>query len=70
VITEPFVGLVEKFAVTQGMPGYHNVTLPHPVATRDDTEIRALVAGRVDEVVRQLTGELAIETIAHELSVR
>jgi hypothetical protein len=55
VITEPFVPLVEHFAGTVGMPGYHNVTLPHPVATRDDDEVRGLVAGLADEVVRQLT---------------
>jgi hypothetical protein len=59
VITEPFAPLVEKFAITMGMPGYHNVTLPHPVATRSDDEVRGLVAGLADEVVRQLTGAVA-----------
>jgi hypothetical protein len=64
VITEPFTPLVEHFALTTGMPGYHNVTLPHPVATRPDDEVRALVAGLADEVVRQLTGAVP----ARELS--
>lgn len=62
VITEPFVGLVEKFAQTVGMPGYHNVVLPHPVATRPDDEVRALVAGLADQVVAQLTAASARST--------
>jgi hypothetical protein len=56
VITEPFVPLVEKFARTAGMPGYHNVVLPHPVATRSDEEVRSLVAGVADQIAEQLTG--------------
>ena len=59
VITEPFAALVEKFAITMGMPGYHNVRLPHPVATRDDVEVRALVAALTDQVELQLTGSPA-----------
>jgi hypothetical protein len=58
VITEPFAVLVEQFAITLGMPGYHNVTLPHPVATRPDDEVRELVAGLADDVVHQLTGSV------------
>jgi hypothetical protein len=56
VITEPFVALVEKFAIASGMPGYHNVVLPHPVATREDAEVRSLVVGIVDRIAEQLTG--------------
>lgn len=59
VITEPFVGLVERFARTAGMPGYHNVVLPHPVATRPNDELLALTAGLADQVVEHLTGSAA-----------
>ena len=55
IITDPFVGLVERFAKKAGMPGYHTVVLPHPMATRPDAEVRALVAGIADEVVAHLT---------------
>jgi hypothetical protein len=56
VITEPFVALVEKFAQMAGMPGYHNVVLPHPVATRPHEELRELAAGVANSIVKQLTG--------------
>jgi hypothetical protein len=55
VITEPFTGLVDRFARIVGMPGYHNVVLPHPVATRSTAELRELVSGIADEIFEQLT---------------
>jgi hypothetical protein len=55
VITEPFVGLVERFSAMAGMPGYPPVLLPHPIASRSDEELRALVAGIADQLVAQLT---------------
>ncbi|WP_187369302.1 UGSC family (seleno)protein [Baekduia soli] len=69
VITEPFAGLVAEFAITAGMPGHHHVTLPHPVATRQDAEVRALVAGVAGAIVQQLTGAASgAEAAPRELS--
>jgi hypothetical protein len=55
VITEPFVGLVDRFSAMAGLPGYPPVILPHPMATRSEEEIRELVAGIGDELVSRLT---------------
>jgi hypothetical protein len=55
VITEPFVGLIDRFATMAGMPGYHSIVLPHPVAARSDEELRGLIDGLADDLVAQLT---------------
>jgi thioredoxin reductase (NADPH) len=54
IMTEPFVGLAERFAKNLGMPGYHRVALPHPVATRSLAELRELAREFAGTVRRQL----------------
>jgi hypothetical protein len=56
VITEPFQGLVAAFSDTLGMAGYHNVMVPHPIASKDDAQLRKLAGRVVDSVAAQLTG--------------
>ena len=56
VITEPFQGIVQSFAKTLGLPAYHAVVVPHPVASRTLDELRE-TAGRAAPVARrQLLG--------------
>ena len=55
LITEPFATVVASNAVKLGAPGYHSLTVPHPVWGKDEDELRALVLGIVDAAVDQLT---------------
>ena len=54
LITEPFQGLAASFAGTLGMSGYHNVTVPHPIASKDEARLRDLAAKIADTVAAQL----------------
>jgi hypothetical protein len=54
LITEPFQGLAAAFSGTLGMAGYHHVMVPHPVATKDEVQLRALAVGAADSVADQL----------------
>jgi thioredoxin reductase (NADPH) len=54
IMTEPFIGLADRFAKNLGMPGYHRVALPHPVATRPLHELRELAHQFVGTVRRHL----------------
>ncbi len=54
VMTEPFAGLADSFATTLGMPGYHRVMLPHPVATRSLSELGELARAVAATVCHQL----------------
>ena len=38
-----------------GAPGYHSLSVPHPVWGKDEDELRALARGIVDAAVDQLT---------------
>src|SRR3712207_5283324 len=42
LITDVFVSHVARFAVNLGAPGYHNLVVPHPAATKSDDELRRL----------------------------
>lgn len=55
VITEPFETLVQSQARNLGIPGYHHVTVPHPISSKDDEHLRDLAASVVAAVRRQLT---------------
>jgi hypothetical protein len=55
LITEPFQGVVASNAAKLGAPGYHFLTVPHPVWGKDEDELRALAARVVDAAVAQLT---------------
>lgn len=54
ILTEPFQGLAANFAATLGMPGYHNVLVPHPIASKDEVALHRLARRVVDTVVQQL----------------
>jgi hypothetical protein len=54
MITEPFQGLASSFAATLGMPGYHNVTVPHPISSKDEDALRRTAERAVDTIVQQL----------------
>ena len=54
VITEPFQTIVATNAMKLGAPGYHFLTVPHPVWGKDDEELRVLVRPIVDQAVAQL----------------
>jgi hypothetical protein len=56
MITEPFQGLAASFAKTLGMPGYHNVQVPHPIASKDLEALRTLAKRVVDTAEAQLVG--------------
>ncbi len=54
MITEPFQGLAASFSATVGMPGYHNVMVPHPIASKDEAQLRKLAEQVADSVAAQL----------------
>jgi hypothetical protein len=54
LITEPFQGLIASHAVKLGVPGYHSLTVPHPVWGKSEDELRTLVRPIVDHALAQL----------------
>jgi hypothetical protein len=60
LITEPFQSIIASHAVKLGAPGYHCLTVPHPVWGKDEDELRALAVQVVDSAVRQLTAPVAV----------
>ena len=54
LITEPFQTVVASNAAKLGAPGYHNLTVPHPIWGKDEEGLRALARGVVDKAVAQL----------------
>ena len=59
LITEPFQTVVASNAVKLGAPGYHFLTVPHPIWGKDEDELRALALQIVDAAVTQLTAPAA-----------
>lgn len=56
VITEPFQHTVASYAVRLGASGYHTVVVPHPIWSRNESQLHSL-ARRAAEVARhQLLG--------------
>lgn len=55
VLTEPFQGLATSYAGTLGAAGYPFVVVPHPIATRDEEDLRGVVDEATPAVVRLLT---------------
>lgn len=55
VITEPFQSMVAAQARNLGLPGYHNVMVPHPIYAKDDETLRTLARSIAESVRRQLT---------------
>jgi hypothetical protein len=56
VMTEPFQGLAANFAANLGAPGYPSITVPHPIATRDDAALDAIADQVADDLVARLAG--------------
>ena len=54
MITEPFQVLASAFAAKLGIPGYHNVVMPHPIASKDDEALRKYAIAAADTFARQL----------------
>ncbi len=55
LITEPFQTVVASNAVKLGAPGYHSLTVPHPIWGKDDEGLRELARSVVDKALAQLT---------------
>ena len=56
LLTEPFQGLAASFSETLGMPGYHNVMVPHPISSKDEAQLEGLADRVADSVAAQLVG--------------
>ena len=54
LITEPFQAVVASNAAKLGAPGYHNLTVPHPIWGKDEAGLRELARSVVDKAVAQL----------------
>jgi len=54
LITEPFQAVVASNAAKLGAPGYHNLTVPHPIWGKDEEGLRELARSVVDKAVAQL----------------
>jgi len=54
LITEPFQTVVASNAAKLGAPGYHSLTVPHPIWGKDEDELRALARGVVEKAMAQL----------------
>jgi hypothetical protein len=59
VITEPFQTLIATHAAKLGAPGFHSVTVPHPVYGKTEAELQQLASTMVDRAVAQLTADVA-----------
>lgn len=55
LITEPFQAVVASNALKLGAPGYHSLTVPHPIWGKSKDELRTLALQIVDAAVAQLT---------------
>ena len=55
LITEPFQGVVASNAAKLGAPGYHFLTVPHPVWGKDGDELREFARRVLDQAAAQLT---------------
>jgi len=55
VITQAFRNTAEFQFKGKGMEGHPYIELPHPISNLKSAEMRALILGFVDDVVRQIT---------------
>lgn len=55
LITEPFQSLIASLAAKLGAPGYHSLSVAHPIWGKDEAELRVLAESIVDTAVTQLT---------------
>ncbi len=54
LITEPFQAVVASNAAKLGMPGYHFLTVPHPIWGKDEAALRELARSIADRAIAQL----------------
>ena len=54
LITEPFQTVVASNAAKLGAPGYHNLTVPHPIWGKDEAALRELARSIADRALSQL----------------
>ena len=54
ICTDSFLVPAQAMAEAYGFPGYEFVTVPHPVASLDNEQIRARVRDALPEVLRIL----------------
>ena len=57
LITEPFQTVVASNAARLGAPGYHMLTVPHPIWGKDFDELRALARSVLSQAFAQLTDQ-------------
>ena len=62
ICTDAFVVPAQAMARAYGFPGFEFVTVPHPVASLDETQIRA----RVRDLVPGLLRILGLESLGLE----
>lgn len=62
LITEPFQSLIASLAAKLGAPGYHTLSVPHPVWGKDEEELRALARTVVPAAAGQLTPAGAVSS--------
>jgi hypothetical protein len=55
LITEPFQTVVASNAAKLGAPGYHTLTVPHPIWGKDEEGLHELARSIVDKALSQLT---------------
>lgn len=55
LLTDAFDDLAASFSAQLGMSPYHWATVAHPVASRNEEQLRAMAAAVADTVLRQLT---------------
>jgi hypothetical protein len=61
--TDAFRVTAEAMANQLGFPGYQYVAVPHPIASRTETEIDELARDALPEIVRVLGGGLTIRPV-------
>ena len=54
LITEPFQTVVASNAAKLGAPGYHCLTVPHPIWGKDEAALRELARSIADRALSQL----------------
>ncbi len=54
ICTQPFVPAAQAMAKVYGFSGYQFVTMPHPLASLDESQIEARVADMMPGVLRIL----------------
>jgi hypothetical protein len=59
--TDAFKITAEAMANQMGFPGFRYVTLPHPVASRTEKEIDAMVRDALPDVIRVLGAGLTYQ---------